>query len=437
MAKLSLYNEFGDNNTLLAIEPASKCAAHCPYCFAELNRRHQWGMGKRNAEDPGTFESSIEKATGPNYDPTDIVQWAIVNRMPVCYANTVEPFQDAAQAAQILKACDSLSIPLVVQTKGINFDEVWPYIRAVADNMALFVSMGSDDDRAIRRFEPGTPFSAERWAIIDRAVNAGINVTLALSPYHEDICSDPVGLIRRAKDHGVESVFYDRLHLTAKQQEMSKDKILNGLGAKPWDSKAFDHYRMIYEETVNAGMHITNNAGDALQSGLYATRDTITDPSSFKRGGNWPYYSTSLYNELEYLFDDTEEEGPIVITWDVAIRWIERFGAVDQVFSRTSVSSLMSYNKLTDAWKKSIGEAAPVREYFRAFYNSGKRGQFLWNHPYIRMASRPDGAPWLDVDGNLVMVYAPFTHVGNGRKFTTEDLEEFRFFDFEEKEIEL
>lgn len=431
MARLTLYNEFGESSMLLAIEPASKCIAHCTYCFAELSRRKQWGEGKRSHEDPGTFESTIEKATGPNYDPTDLPQWAIRNRIPISYANTVEPFQDLAQAAGILKTCDTLGLPLVVQTKGINFDEVWPTLKSMRDNIALFVSMGTDDDRAIRRFEPSTPLSAERWRIMEMAADAGIDVILAMAPYHEDLCEDPRAMVRRAKSIGVECVFFDHLRLHRRQREAATDAAMVKLATKEWDAKAYAHAEAIYRECIDQGLDYINNHGEPITTGCFPTRDEIAKSSSFKDGGIWPYYDIAFHNAITDMYLDLPEHEPLLAFWADIIGWIERDTKIDQVFSRTSVSSLMAYNGLSPAWKSSLGEYAPAREYLRAFFNTGKRGQFVWSHPYVRMAVHPDGSPWTDLEGNLVVAYDPFNHVGKGDRVVVEDPGDYRSFSFE------
>lgn len=433
MAKLALYNEFGDNNTLLAIEPASKCAAHCSYCFAELNRRKQWGTSKRNLEDPGTFESAIERATGPNYDPTNIVEWAIVNKIPVSYANTVEPFQDVAQGIGILKTCDQLDIPLFIQTKGVNFDEVWPTLRAIRDNATLLVSMGSDDDRFIKRFEPGTPLSADRWRIIRTASEAGMDVILGMSPYHPEWCKDPVAMVRKAKAYGVESIFFDHITLNRRQREAATDKEMLRIATQEWDAETYRHIEAIWLECMDQGLPYTSNGGDAITTGCYMTRDTSARPEAYSRGNHWPYYSRSFKLAIEWVYEQDREDGPIVAYWKDIIGWIEREVSYDQVFSRVSMSELMEYNKLSPAWKRTLGEYAPVREYLRAIYNSG-RIVFAWAHPYMRIAMRPDGKPWLDDDGNLVAIYDPINHVGRGDKLVVEDLDAFRVFSFDKIE---
>src|SRR6202012_5922366 len=127
----------------------------------------------------------------------------------VGYANTVEPFQDVVQAHSLLKILDRLSIPLFIQTKGYNFDEVFDHLRPFHDNANLFLSFPCDNDAIIKRFEPGTPKAAHRYSVIEKAADAGFHVTLALSPYHEDWQDDPVPFIRRCHSLGARSVFVD------------------------------------------------------------------------------------------------------------------------------------------------------------------------------------------------------------------------------------
>jgi len=431
VAKLSICNEFGRNSTVMAIEPASQCIAHCTYCFAELNRRRQQSNKTRRFDDNGSFERIIERATGPNYDPTNFLEWAVVNRIPFTYANGVEPFQDIRQAIGILKTCESLDIPLFIQTKGVNFESAWDYLEPLYDNSCLFISMGSDDDRVIKRFEPSTPLSAERWRIIEKLCDNGFDVILALSPYHEEWHNDPASMIKRAADMGVEGVFYDRLHLNSKQAQTATDPKMVEFARQEWTPKAYSHLETIYSTCLENDLAFTMNRGKAIVQGVFPTRDTISSADSYERGQDWPYHDDAFYNAVELFYDEqeTDDETPIVAYWDDILAWTERNIRHDQPFKTSILSELIPFRKLAPAWVKSLGEYAPIQEVLRAFYNSGQRGQFGWSHPFTRIAIKENGDPWRDQNGNLVCVYAPNSEPNKRGLMVVPDLKDLRVFE--------
>lgn len=408
MATYRLLNEFGLSSVVLALEPASKCVAGCTYCFAELNKRSQWGNKERRDEDPGSFERLYERALGPDYDPTDIRQWGLRHRLPLGWANTVEPFQDLPQAEAILRLLDRAGVPLFVQTKGVNFPAIWPTLRNFADNAVLFVSFPTDDDRVIKRFEPGTPKSAARWAMIETAAAAGMQVTLALAPYHEDWCADPAAFVRRAADAGVSRIFFDRLHLKDRQATNCKDPVTVALAQPPADggTKLLDHIAAIHEAALDAGLGISASGGEWRRMGLLSTETSLVPVGAIRRpgAGHWPYFDRAFLLDLDYLDLADPGGGPVLVTWDDARDGMERHGGIDQPFSLKSLKELRCVRDLAPGALRALGSHATPAEVFRAMWND-PRGAFAWRHPNLRVALRPDGTAWTDAAGNAVGVY--------------------------------
>lgn len=429
MAEFRLLNEFGSESVILALEPARKCVAHCTYCFAELNRRKQAQGRSRNIEDPRSFERVFERAAGPDYDPTDFLQWALKNRLPVGWANTVEPFQDVAQARAILTLCDKMNTPLFVQTKGINIDAVWDKLLPFSGNASIFVSMGSDDDRVIRRFEPGTPLSEQRWALMERAARAGFHVTLALAPYHEDWVDDPVRMIQRAASIGVQEVFFDRLHLNSRQKETATDKALIGLTDNVNVRKVLNHVIAIYATTIDLGMDWVTCRRDIIRWGAVPTLPAICPDSAVSRGRPWPYAEGRIFQPLYTIHDDAPDDGPIVVKWEHALHLMETNDAVREPFRVSVLENLMVVQGLPAAWKRALGRETTMPDLHRAMWNTAKAGGFVWRSPHASVAVRPGGAkePWLDEQGNIVMIFDPTRDTRKRLDFReVEDLDELR-----------
>lgn len=420
----------GHSSIVLALEPANKCTAHCTFCFAELNKKSQANGKQRRDEDPGTFEATIEKAFGPNYDPTNFLQYSLKNRYPLGYANTVEPWMDVLQATSIHKTCDKLNLPLFLQSRGTNFEEIWSSLRPLHDNAVLFVSFPSPDDRVIKRFEPGTPKAAQRWTMIERASNAGFHVILALAPYHEDWIADPYSFVKEAVERGVGGVFLDRLHLNRRQVEACTDPVTIALSKAEPGPKLMGHLRDIHQACADANIafHTLNSACTEL--GLLNTQRDLSPPNVFKRGQDWNYSDSAFLLDLDHITfaQDPSDDGPVVVEWAQALAAMEAEGRIDQPFSMSSMRDLMCVKNLAPAWIRSLGKAAPIREYYRALWNSPSKTTFGWHHRYTRIATDPKGEPYRDGQANLVMLYDPNFH-GTGQTCEVADLDELPRYD--------
>lgn len=446
MAILKPYNEFFKESVVMALEPAKKCICHCTFCFAELNKRFQWNGKTRDDSDPSTFESTLSKAFSPEYDPTNFSQWGIRNKLVLAYSNTVEPFQDDVQAKSILKTCDKFSIPLFIQTKGVNFFEVWDYLVPFHDNSTLFVSFPTDNDLAIRRFEPGTPLSAHRFKVIEQAASKGFHVILALSPYHESWCKDPVSFLRRTRDAGVSSVFFDRLHLNQRQRKVATDKVMVSMAdrseSQDWPAEALEHYRMIHETCGELDLGIFATGQVATVYGYHSTLASISPVGVYKRGLQWPYHDGTLFFLLENNYLDMYESGEIdirnrdfkdstVVLFSDVLRIMEGDDrAIEQEFSYSSMSDLMAFKQMPKVWIDSLRPTAKIRDYYRALWNNPSKRQFAWSHPWAKIAMKPDGSPWTDDSGNIVMIFDPDLKPYPSKEREVEDISEYRFLDF-------
>lgn len=459
MAIIRPLNEFTCESVVMALEPSRKCASSCTYCFATLNSKHQSKGESKNWDDDGSFERTLEKAYSPSYDPTNIMQWAVRNRLVFGYANTVEPFQNVAQARGLLRLCDAHRIPLFIQTKGLNFFDVTSELKPFADNAVVFVSVPTLDERARKRFEPGTPPIVERLKVIDWLRDHDFFVIGALSPYHEDWCEDPGGLVEELVDHGVNEIFFDRLHLNQRQHRIITDgwvkKYAGGRGldwVNPGErldaenkSKAIRHLLEIYDTAIDNDVHFYMTSFDGTVYGRLNTLPTICPPGCFRDAVWWPYNDGIVHHALENMFyyvDDGETEidianrdfgDSIAVYWKDALAFMEAFGSIDQEFSRSSLRDVIAIEKkIPDIYKKTyIGEKARMPEFFRALWNNPLKKSFVWRHPWMRIATRPDGTPWLDDEHNLIGLFDPDWSDDGRETREAEEIDSYRRIDHE------
>jgi DNA repair photolyase len=425
MAILRHLNEFGLESTVWELSPARGCVASCTYCFAELNARVQKSGKSRNLVDDGSFESNLTRAYSDSYDPSNFMQWSLRNRIPICFSNSVEPFQNISQSRAILRTLDKFSIPLWIQTKTLNLAEVYDELKPFHDNSSILISFPTDDDQIIKRFEPGTPRASSRIAAIEKLSSMGFHVTLGLSPYHPEWNESPSAFVSRMHSAGISSVFFDRLHLSQRQRKAVTDPVMLSLASRTesgtWDQQTFDHYQAIWETCRDLSLPIYCGSMVPQILGLPNTSVSVTSPDSISRGTYWTYHDGLIHHNLFAEFHDDifcsrydsdpesyAGQDSLLITWSTILSLIEQGQPISQPFAYSSLSDLLVIKNLPAPWISHLKPSAPISEYFRALWNSPSRKQFVWRNPLTRIAMRPDGSPYTDPEGNIIMLYDPW-----------------------------
>lgn len=449
MAILRTLNEFTRESVCMALEPARECVAGCSFCFAKLNSSTQDRNRSKSLKDDTSFERTLEKAYGPNYDPTNFSQYSLRNRFVLGFSNTVEPLQDEQQAISLLKTLDKFSIPVFLQLKGINFLECVSYLEPFKDNSSIFVSIPSLDQRVIKRFEPGTPTIDARLEMIGILRDLGFWVIGALSPWHEEWISDPELLINTLADRGVNQIFCDRLHLNSRQYSIAPDRVMAEMAGgrgRHWPPRAMEYLRTFYHTALANDLDFFSNGFEGTTHGYYnTTGGTISPDHCFSRGLPWPYHDGRVFSILEEHFYsdgvtpiDRQESDSILVRWQDAWNIMQSSGSIDQPFSYSSLMDIVPiYKRIPDSWKKRIlGDkhtkgCAPMSSWFQALWNNPYKHQFFHRHPWVSIAENMDGVPYLDDEGNLICLFDPdFTDRTNRHFRRVESLEQFRELEY-------
>ena len=454
MADLKLSQEFGLDDGIMVLEPANKCACSCSFCYVELNRQVQWSGKTRKYEDPGTFESTVERAFGPDYDPTDLLQWGLHNRLVTTYSAGVEPFQNSLVARSILGVARDLRLPLFVQTRGLAWRKVWPEVVKLAGNVEFYVSLPTLDQSVLDTFEPGTPPASDRRALIEACASAGIPVTLAIAPAHVE-WSDPGGLAAMAAvglDWGATTVFVDCLHLNPRQRgairsrrnlpddsatsaiQTDEERLACSAWSPDFVSQCFD----VMDLCIARGAGFSMVDGRAIAEGLV----DLPKPDSFpfRYGRRWPYVDANFLEVLEDGFDGDGDPGPageapIALTWGDALALMHGSAPeITQPFRYSTIRGVIRRLKsLPPGINDSLGESATLPEIFRAIWRDPThRNGFAWRHPFVRVAVKPAGAggrrvvPWVDDEGDPYLIFDP-DWAGRSAIREIEDIESCRF----------
>jgi len=397
LADLKLISEFGRNDTLLTIEPSYKCRCHCTWCYVELNHK----AAGDNPKPGSTFESTCNRAFGPDYDPTDFHQYGLRNGLTINWAAGVEPFQDLDQAKAILDVGERLGLSFCFQTRGTNWREVWPQMKGFAGNSYLFCSYTSVDDAVLKRYEPGTPKSAEREALIRSAAEAGFPVMVGIAPYHPDWCGDLAALTEKVNQWGAKAVFVDPLHLTAKQLSAATDPDLQGLAATSWSEESIDRISEARDACVDLGM-----SWEMTSRNSWVNDVESVDPVSWWHGfTKFPYVDAET-TDLLAMSSESGDPKPVTCRWREVIEFIERNGAITQPFAFGRFrNSFMFASRLSGQWQGRLKPTATIREWLRACWNTPGTTGFMRGNPFIRQAINSDGRPIVSGDGDIVLVF--------------------------------
>lgn len=431
-------NEFGREPVVMALELGRECRASCTYCFATLNSRHQKAGDAKNQKDRSTFEFAVRDAHSANYDPSHFPQFYIKSRFAISMSNTVEATALPDQFNATMTTLRKLQIPVFLQMKGVNFNECFDSIAAHAQNVAAYISIPSLDERVQKRFEPGTPPLRERLDYLSRLKEAGCYTIAAISPYHKSFSSDPTALASTLISCGADQLFIDHLHLNQRQRKVitdhGGDKMLLTMLQNQWDKETLEHMIAFYDTCFHANIPIFNNSYKATIHGLYNTAYSVCPQWFMRSGHGWPYNDSYFLRPCEELY--LQSPSPIAITWSEACASMEAQNTLPELsyqkFTYTIMHDYLSVANLTPLWQNYLRPAATIRQYYRAFWNSPSMNSFGWRHPFVRVAMRDEHTPWLDEEGDAIMIYDPTCPLKELRRIIPEsDMNEFQYFTFE------
>jgi len=439
MAILRLGNEFSRENAILALDPARTCISKCTYCHVALSQQVQYANKKFDPADSSTFESLISRAFSPSYDPSNIIEYSLFNKYPVCYSANVEPFQDIPQAIGILKTLDHFGIPVVFQTKGFNFHHVWDYIKPFHDNSSIYLSFPTPNQDIIKRFEPNTPTASDRASIIKKAADHGFQVTLGLAPYCDEWIDDPAAFIIEMVDLGITAVYFDCLHLNRRQRAIARDKAMVKLAINvehtEWSKSLLSHYEIIYDTCLDLDITLYGAGPIPVLYGYNNTIPTNGEVNGITRGKLFNYNDGEVILFLESQFlgqdwydpSDRDLDDSLIVTFSDVMKILESRGRIDQHFSFSSMRDLIAIKTLPATYQQILKPSAPLREYFRLLWNDPCPSRFCWRHPWVRVCYKLDGTPHTDHEGNVIMIFDPDYEEGRAAEPRIEDdLSRFR-----------
>lgn len=169
------------------------CPIGCRYCYSRLNREHHNVKGKTKTNAAlGTLTSLLNKCDDPNrYNPERMLDFLIHEKFPIMFSNNSDALSNLeieyGYSKQYLDVFADYQIPVNLCSKwqGWKHLDQDAYIETFKrfDKFFASITITSDDDETLKKWEPGAPTFKERLAIIRQLTDAGIYVDVRVIPF--------------------------------------------------------------------------------------------------------------------------------------------------------------------------------------------------------------------------------------------------------------
>lgn len=197
-----------------ALSPYRGCGHGCRYCYVRDYPQATPGAGPRTPYEPGDWGTwAVPKLNAPE------LLWSQRHRLHgqcVFMASATDPYQPLEREFRLTRGC--LEVLLQCPTTRVLLHTRSPLIlqdlellKAFGPRLTVGFSIPTDDDTVRQVVEPKAPPIPSRWAAVERLTQAGIAVTVAVTPLMP--MHDPVGFARRALASGVSGIWVGGLRL--------------------------------------------------------------------------------------------------------------------------------------------------------------------------------------------------------------------------------
>lgn len=241
--RASLYTSFFDNSRTMGFR-------HCnPSVYmAEMDK--MLPLRERTEEEKRQL-SGVRKAFA----------YGIPIRLGIRFEDFIASEKRLGVSLQLLKYLSDVKYPVMVNTKSylVGTD---PYLEALSSNKsAVHVTVISNDDRILRRIEPGAPSYGKRLWAMERLAKAGVRVVARIEPYLFLVNDDPESVERYMDDMksiGVRHITFDTYSYTGANAQIRQffynvgidfDRLfLAGCDSQPFGSLLLGEFMKLFRE---------------------------------------------------------------------------------------------------------------------------------------------------------------------------------------------
>ena len=180
----------------LKFDPWHSCTNWCLYCYARylekmtFDRQHRiFDPNSMRIEKIDKIKNQLEKVFDKGQvDGTNFVEYALSKRMPVECGTMGEPFQENDLAFRItynfLLLLKHYDYPLYINTKANLLVKNHEYFNLLTSlkHLVVDLSLAGLHDEALRKWEPKCPSATERFELVKRLLEKGVNVIISARP---------------------------------------------------------------------------------------------------------------------------------------------------------------------------------------------------------------------------------------------------------------
>ena len=308
---LTAGNQFKMCGNPFRIDTYRNCDFGCRYCFANAR---QGGFGDNNkmlkSLDIEWLERQFEKAFVDEKEYKDITIELLKHRVPLHMGGLADMFQSREWEQHVtydaIKVCNKYNYPIMFSTKVASLpDEYWDILDPKIH--AFQISLFSDDDDYIRKYETNTPSATERIAFMKELHERGFWVSVRIQPLIN--VEHAINLVKKCRDF-VDYITVEHLKIAADNKvirELFKDE----LEKLPFFKASGRNYELAVqfkEENVRRIKEVANGVpvgcGDNDLHHLTDSRcccgvDTINENFDNYVKYNQTYFQTGEYNKEE------------------------------------------------------------------------------------------------------------------------------------------
>lgn len=193
------------------------CSHKCRYCFANLN------SPKRKADLAGIL-SQLKNYKKRN----DLISYYLRNKYPVNISNNIDPFSKSnyVNFNTIGEYLLDEGIPMQICTRG---GTTWQEWAEKMETSIWYISVPYTDDNMRILLEPDAPSLDYRYEMTKEVIKKH-NVIIGINPLHEKWCKNPLEIVEKYAEIGVDNFWVNGLHLSNKQKINLSNKDKEAIG---------------------------------------------------------------------------------------------------------------------------------------------------------------------------------------------------------------
>lgn len=238
-----------------ALSPYRGCAHGCAYCYVR-----DYPHAQHPPDEWGRW--SAPKLNAPE------LLWAQRHKLhgkTVFLASATDPYQPLEREFRLTRGClevlyECPTTRVLLHTRSGLILQDLDLLKRFGDRLAVGLSVNTDDDTVRQVVEPKAPLIPSRWLTLERLAQAGISVTLAVTPLLPML--DPQAFARRARQSGAKAAWVGGLRL------LKNDPFYEVLARHGWLQALDKDYQAEVREVVR-------QAFPGRQAGVKAAREGL------------------------------------------------------------------------------------------------------------------------------------------------------------------